>query len=687
MQLSRRHFLASAGALPLLATTSSIARTRPWYQKMRRCGEIDFDKTDIGPLDVAACVDYWSSLKVDALLVSAGGKMAYYPTNIPGQHRSERIGARDLFGDFAMAAKARGIRVVARLDCNLAHQETLQLRPEWFVRSPGGQPVKQDGSPWLYQTCMFTGYFTERIPSIIREMNSLYDIDGFFSDGWPGAGGPPACRCEACLRLAARNTTAFTEQHMARVLEIWKLWDNAAKEKKTDSVYAGSLGTDIRTATGLQRLAGVANWINAEQPDRTGAIPIWDCAQQGRITQSVMKGRCITNVRGRSADLSSPLPKTSMSLAQSTAGGTVPSFPWPGNEPEHEFFLWNAKHEAHFVNRKAVATVGVVFSQRINSLYTPPGGGPPTDFLQGMYYALLEGRFLFDFVHEDDLESATLKKYGALILPNTAVLSDAQCASLRAYARNGGGLLGTFETARYDAAGARRRELGLADVFGAAVAGDVEGSDGNVHYATTGEQHAVLAGFEQTTVLPGAEYRLPVKTRLPQPLTVAPAIPASPAGMAYSHQTRTDEPAIVITEEGMSRRVWLPGDVERSFWRSGNTGLSRLLQQAIRWVARDRMPVRVSGEGFVELFAWETEPGYAIHILNYTNPNLAMGSFRETNPLGAQTVRVELPEGTKVRKVQALRAGTELKYKVSGQTLEFVVPGVRDYEVAAVTTT
>ena len=45
MQLSRRHFLASASALPLLATPS-ITRTRPWYQRMRRCGEIDFDETE-----------------------------------------------------------------------------------------------------------------------------------------------------------------------------------------------------------------------------------------------------------------------------------------------------------------------------------------------------------------------------------------------------------------------------------------------------------------------------------------------------------------------------------------------------------------------------------------------------------------------------------------------------------------
>jgi hypothetical protein len=45
---------------------------------------------------------------------------------------------------------------------------------------------------------------------------------------------------------------------------------------------------------------------------------------------------------------------------------------------------------------------------------------------------------------------------------------------------------------------------------------------------------------------------------------------------------------------------------------------------------------------------------------------------------------LELPEDVKVRKVQALRAAAELKYKVRDQTLEFTLPAVRDYEIAAV---
>ena len=699
MELSRRHLLITSTALPLFGAAQPARSATPWYQNMRRCGQVNFNQQDPQKLDIASWLDYWSSLKLDALLLNAGGIMAFYPTTTPYHHRSQFLGGRDLFGDFAKAAKSRGIRVVARLDCNQAFEEALDARPEWFRRQADGQPVRHAEAPELFATCMFTSYFTGQMTAIIREVNSLYDVDGFFTNGWPGAGLPPACYCEACRRLADWRSPAFTEQHMARVLEVWKLWDAAAREKKPDSVYVGNLGGGIGASIDLRKLAGVAAWFNADHQGRSGVTPIWDCAQQGRVAQSVMKGRTITNVTGSYANsqplwrhtAKSPVEAT-MWMAQTTASGMVPWYHWLGGAPEdqrwrvagRDFFQWIARYQPHFVNRRPVANLAVVFSQRMNAAYRPPGGGAATDFLQGMYYALLEGRYLFDFVHEDDLDPETLKKYAAVILPNVALLTDTQCRQLREYGHAGGGLLATFETGRYDGDGARRQELGLADVFGVNAVGDIQGPKGNSYYARIEQRHPILNGFEETQVLPGAEYRLPVKTRLPQILTVVPPYPAYPPEMVYPGTPRTDEPAIVMTEDGLSRRIWLPGDVDRSFWRSGNGDLSRLLQQAERWVTRDRAPVRVEGSGLVELFAWQTEPGFAVHILNYTNPNFARGWFRETYPLGPQTVKLELPEDAKVRKVQALRAGTELKYKLRGRTLEFTLPGVRDYEIAAV---
>ena len=114
MPLSRRHFLATPAALPLFAASQASRPGQAWYRKMRRCGQVNFNEMDPGRLDIAQWVDYWSSLKLDALLLNAGGIMAFYPTKIPGHHRSQFLGDGDLFGDFTKAAKARGMRVVAR---------------------------------------------------------------------------------------------------------------------------------------------------------------------------------------------------------------------------------------------------------------------------------------------------------------------------------------------------------------------------------------------------------------------------------------------------------------------------------------------------------------------------------------------------------------------------------------------
>jgi hypothetical protein len=87
---------------------------------MRRCGQINFNERDPLTLDAEAWADYFASLKVDALLMGGGGIVAFYPTDVPYHHRSAFLGARDLFGDMAAAARRRGFRVVARMDCNYA---------------------------------------------------------------------------------------------------------------------------------------------------------------------------------------------------------------------------------------------------------------------------------------------------------------------------------------------------------------------------------------------------------------------------------------------------------------------------------------------------------------------------------------------------------------------------------------
>jgi len=145
-EMTRREFMAvSASSLVVTQAGKSAAQGseqgKPWYATMRRCGQLNLNERDPLTLDVDAWMDYWASLKVNAILINGGGIVAFYPTEVPYQHRSEFLGTRDLFGELAAAARKRGIRIVARMDCNYAYQEALDAHPEWLKETARLAPV------------------------------------------------------------------------------------------------------------------------------------------------------------------------------------------------------------------------------------------------------------------------------------------------------------------------------------------------------------------------------------------------------------------------------------------------------------------------------------------------------------------------------------------------------------------
>src|SRR2546429_1305340 len=158
--MDRREFLAlsaAAGAAARAAPRLPLQAPPSWYATMRRCGQLNLNERDPLTLDVAAWIDYWASLRVNALLVNGGGIMAFYPTEVPYHHRSGFLGTRDLFGEMAAAARARGIRVVARMDCNYSWEEALRAHPEWFERDRDGQPRRHGESLGMRPQRFFPG--------------------------------------------------------------------------------------------------------------------------------------------------------------------------------------------------------------------------------------------------------------------------------------------------------------------------------------------------------------------------------------------------------------------------------------------------------------------------------------------------------------------------------------------------
>jgi hypothetical protein len=389
-----------------------------------------------------------------------------------------------------------------------------------------------------------------------------------------------------------------------------------------------------------------------------------------------------------------------MWMTQTSASGMVPYYHFVGGESGLkedrrwqktglDYFTWTAKHDPHLRTRRSIANVGVVFGQSTQLLYAGPMGGRARDFMhettQGLYEALLRGRFAFDFVHEDKMEAEKLSKYRALLLPNIAMLSDKQCQQIRDYVQGGGSIMASFETGLYDENLKRRADFGLGDVLGISKAGEIVGSNGNSYYGRIEREHAVLEGFADTNWIAGAQNRVPLKPVQDAVLTVVPGFVRYPPELAYPPTPHTEEPAVVLRETGGSRTAYFPGDVERTYWITGHGDLQRLLLNTIRWVTHGESVVEVQGDGFVEMFAWETGPGYAVHLLNYTNPNAHHGWMQATYALGPQTVRMKLPAGVKVKSVELLQGGGAVNFRLESGVLQFTIPRVEDYEVAAIT--
>jgi hypothetical protein len=733
VSMNRREFLAAsaaslvvttAGNLTSQGTGASRVASKPWYSTMLRCGHLNFNEQDPITQDVDYWMDYFASLKVQTVMPNGGGIMAFYPTTVPFHQRSMFLGARDLFGEWMTGARKRNFKVIARMDCNYAYEDAFKAHPEWFELNADQSPRRHPEVPALYKTCMFSPYFTEQMAAIYRELNKLYAPDAFYTNGWPSTAALEVCHCQNCQKIYSEQTGGvppagtdarspiyrkYYEVYMNRVMEVWKEWDAVAKENSSHAVYVGNL-SGVNTVKDVKRLNEVAAWFYADNQGRQGDAPIWRCAEQGRLAWAVAPGSVATISVGSYASglvgwrhASKPGPEATLWMAQAVASGMAPSYHWLGGKPAdtrwmeagRSFYQWLAANETHFRNRSTIANLAVLYPQSTISFYGAVGSRErklngetieSTDHLEGLYAALLEGRFLFDFVHQENLSAETLKPYRALLIPNAAYLRDSECDAIRAYVAAGGSILATFETSRYNEWGDKRKDFALGDLFGVGSAGEVIGPFGN-SYMHIDKPHPVLEGYEGTTMLPGPEFRVQVAAgEDPFHLSVIPNYPAFPPEMVYPRVPHTDEPAGIFRLQGNSRIVYFPGDVDRTYLRSGDPDFSRLIINSVHWLMNGHeQPASVEGKGELELFAWETEAGFALHMLNYTNPRMTQPFMTEIYETGPLKARFTVTGGRKISSVRALRAQRDLHFTQAEGTIQFEVPPVGDYEVIALT--
>src|SRR3954447_245172 len=723
--LSRRDFLqvttgagAFASLVPLVARhDSQPAPSQPstdgWFDTPMRWVQLTLVENDPGSFDPQFWLDYFRRIRADAACLSAGGIVAYYPTEVPLHHRSAWLGDSDPFGTLVSGCRALGMHVIARTDPHAAREDVRAAHPDWIAVTKDGEPYRHWANPDLWVTCALGPYNFEFMDQVQREIVSRYKVDGIFANRWAGQGDCYCIHCQENFRQASGlelprtsdprdpQRRQFIAWRKARLTELWKHFDTGIRAANADACFIPNGPPDLKTAGEIAHIQFTDNQA------RHGLTPPWSNGQRAKELRSVMGRRPIGGIFSvgleepyRWKDSVQSEPEIRLWVAEGTANGMRP---WVTKfsgvlydrrwlPVVERIYDWHYAHERYLRNEAPLARVALLHSEQTAAEHAGMAPGDRhEDHMLGMYHSLVESRVPFELVHEAFLTPDRLDRFKLLIMADAAALSDAQCGAIRDYVNRGGSLLATFATSLFDEGGRRRENFGLADLFGVAFGGRVDGPMQNSYLSldpdvATGRHHAVLDGLNDTPRIINGVFRLAVRPTLefPSPVTLIPTYPDLPMEDVYPRVTHTTTRELYLRDLGRSRIAYIPWDIDRTLWDVMCVDHLRLLQNTIAWTANEPPPAVVEGPGIIDVTVCRQRDSMTVHLVNLTNPMMMKGPLRETIPVGPQRVSVRLPDGARPKKVQLLTAGKAVDYTMTGTVCLLTVPSIEVHEVVAI---
>ncbi|MHC4745869.1 MAG: alpha-amylase family protein [Planctomycetota bacterium] len=713
--------LLSAQTLAFSAekTDSPPPTSEGWFDRPMRWAQLTLVENDPQQYDPDFWLDYFKRTHSDAACLSAGGCVAYYPTEIPLHHRSEWMKDSDPFGELLAGCRKMGMVVIARTDPHAVHQDVFDAHPDWIAVDENGNKRRHWSSPDMWVTCALGPYNFEFMTEVHKEIMSRYMVDGIFSNRWSGSG---LCYCQHCqtnfkeycgLELPRTKDPLLPEMknyivwRQKKLFDLWQLWDAEIRKINPNARYIPNSGGGALTSLDMKTIGQLADILFSDKQARQGVAPPWVNGKRGKEFRATMGQKPIGGIFSmgleepyRWKDSVQTEAEIRIYVADGIANGLRPWFTkfsgylydtrWL--DVVEDIYNWHFKNEKYLRNETSLARVALVYSQQTAAFY----GGTKArekvqDHLLGMYHALIEARIPFEMVHDGLLEPKYIDRFKTLIFPNIAALSDLQCKQIRDYVTRGGSIIATYETSLYDQWGHRRPDFGLADLFGVKFNGSIQGPMKNsylkIEKNPDSSFHPVLKDLENTSRIVNGIYRLDVTPteKFPNPpITLIPPYPDLPMEKVYPRQPQTDIPEIYLRQIGTSRIVYLPWDIDRSFWEIMNYDHGRLLRNAVTWATNEQPPVTVTGPGVLDVTIWQQKNSLTVHLVNLTNPMMMKGPYRELIPVGPQKVSIALPMGKELKNIKLLKSGKTPYAEKKGSRLTVTVPSILDHEVIAI---
>ncbi|UCH27493.1 MAG: family 10 glycosylhydrolase [Trueperaceae bacterium] len=668
-----------------------------WWKKPLRAVTLEFPASDVATIDVASIVDesHWghaNTLCVFATGYYPGGT-AFYPSAIAPHYPG--LSGRDLLQEAITAARRNGQHVIAYLASIWGDAEMYRRHPDWAQRKANGSVTSWDDAYTSVAMCPNSPY-RDYFASLVREISETYPVDGFYFDepsfqSW--------CNCSYCQEKFYSEThrplpteekwddPTFLTFLRWRFQQISSWRDELYRLAKTDErciFFQGAfpltrfkrrpytisgvpeLNSYYQQRFGVWWHVPLAHAADLAQPTATGDLihfelyrssvsePLWWYGISLRYGQAIAQSKQILVL---SMMAQSPFDllglsdaELRLSVAEILANGGAPLFAryYPDQVDQEGWDrAYRAFEEAKALSpylhkRESIKYAALLFSEHTLHRFDHTGDRPEHLVeLKGFAKALLQSQLPFDIVTERDL--ARLHEYRVLILTNASCLSSEAKAAIRAFAADGGGIVGSYESGMYDEHGRRTPEDDFSKLFGLSYQGPRLPFQTDV-YLRLREKHVLPLMLPTGKRVPTGGAQVSIEAEAAE--VVADLLGGSTVHYAPLG-TDPQQPAILCySDQSSGRSTFFAPPLGARYLEFGVEDHRSLIAAAVTWAAQADAPVRTRNAPRTLALTAFYQPAFKrtlIHLVNSVRDEVTL-PISEVHTHTDITVELEVGE-------------------------------------------
>lgn len=660
-----------------------------WYEMVQRLGQVNLTEADAANCDVDFWRRFWKTTKTQAVIVNAGGIVAYYPSAFAEQYRAKDLGQRDLFGEFVQAAHKEHIAIIARMDVNRVSKEIGEMHTDWLARHKDGTPFELNGR---YQCCVNGMYYQQQVPLLLREIIERYHPDGFADNSWTGPSRTEICYCDCCRDAFMKECgeeLPSRPDYQDRIYRHWIRWSYGIRMRNWDLFHKTTTNFGGKDCLWIGMInanfvSGHASFCDLREVAKRSRLMLVD--HQSRdgngFEQNSLNGLLLhqlagwkvpiaesmaTYVRGlqtyrRSAN---PPLETELWMAEGVAGGLLPWWHIVGalqqdkrlQQQVAKTLRWHVGVEKDLVNDKPLASVGVIWSQSNVEFFGREHRRERIEHsFRGITKALLRAGISFVPIHANDIESQS-SLCELLILPEMGVLSLEQVAALEQYQKRGKNILVIGHSGQLDETGELWQHPLLETLLGVRFlnstlednvpTGDWEKPTLHNYLRIEQREHPAFIGFEQTAILPmgGTVQTIVAKEGTRVLASYIPTFAIYPPEASWPTVAYTKQPVLTERSTGNGGRcIYVAWDLDASYGRCGLPDHGDLLGNLVRDLLGDKNVATVKADGYVDMKCYRQRDRIAIHLVNLSVVD--HGFAERCIPLGNIKIQLKVPRFT-----------------------------------------